>query len=79
MFFISSERINIDLVSNVRESLIYWLKGLNPGTKIQLMAFMLKCSHSTDVETGLVDPGCEGEGGMNWESSIDIYTLQCVK
>ena len=29
------------------------------------MAFMLKCSHSTDVETGLVDTGCEGEGVMN--------------
>ena len=23
--------------------------------------------------------GGEGEGGMNWEISIDIYTLPCVK
>ena len=69
------KEINIDLVTDVRESFIYWLKGLNPGTEFQLMAFMLKCSHSTDVETGLVDTGCEGEGGINWESSINMYTL----
>ena len=73
------KEINIDLVTDVRKSLIYWLKGLNPGTKIQLMAFMLKCSHSTDVETGLVDTGCEGEVGMNCESSIIMYTLPCIK
>ena len=69
------KEINIDLVTDVRESFIYWLKGLNPGTEFQLMAFMLKCSHGTDVETGLVDTGCEGEGGINWESSINMYTL----
>ena len=26
-----------------------------------------------------VDPEGEGEGGMNWESSIDICTLPCIK
>ena len=26
-----------------------------------------------------MDAGREGEGGMNWEISIDIYTLLCVK
>ena len=32
-----------------------------------------------DVENGLVDTGGDGEGGTNWESSMDIYTLPCVK
>ena len=31
------------------------------------------------VENGLVDAAGEGEGGTNWESGIDIYTLSCVK
>ena len=33
----------------------------------------------TDVENGLVDIVAEGKSGMNGESSIDIYTLPCVK
>ena len=28
---------------------------------------------------GLVDTAGEGERERNWESSIDIYTLSCVK
>ena len=32
-----------------------------------------------DVENGLVNIAEEGEGGKNGESSIDIYTLSCVK
>ena len=31
------------------------------------------------VENGLLDTVGEGEGGMNWESNIDIYALQHVK
>ena len=31
------------------------------------------------VESRLVDLMGEGKGGMNWESSINIYTLICVK
>ena len=31
------------------------------------------------VENGLVDTAGEGEGVMNSENSIDIYTLLCVK
>ena len=27
----------------------------------------------------LVDTAGEGKGGTNWESSIDIYTLWCIK
>ena len=32
-----------------------------------------------DVVNGLVDTVREGEGGVNGESRIDIYTLSCVK
>ena len=31
------------------------------------------------VENRVVDTVGKGEGGMNWESGIDIYTLSCVK
>ena len=31
------------------------------------------------VESRLVDTVGEDEGGKKWESSIDIYTLSCVK
>ena len=27
----------------------------------------------------LVDTAGEGEGGTNWKSDIDLYTLSCVK
>ena len=33
----------------------------------------------TDIENGLVYTAGEGEDGTNRESSIDIYTLSCVK
>ena len=31
------------------------------------------------IQKGHVDPQGEGEGGMNWEIRIDIYTLSYVK
>ena len=33
----------------------------------------------TNVENGLVDTMRERKNGADWESSIDIYTLPCVK
>ena len=36
-------------------------------------------NRDTDIENRLVDTAGEGEGGMNWESSIEIYALPCVK
>ena len=36
-------------------------------------------NRDADVENGLVDTVKEGEGGMNWESSIERYPLPCVK
>ena len=36
-------------------------------------------SRDADIENRLVDRVGEGEGGMNWESSIEAYTLLYVK
>ena len=36
-------------------------------------------SEDTDVVHGLVDTVREGKGGMNGKSSINMYTLLCVK
>ena len=36
-------------------------------------------NRDADVENKHVDTVGEGEGGTNWEISIDIYTLPCVK
>jgi len=36
-------------------------------------------NRDADIENELVDTTGEGEGRTNWEKSIDIYTLPCVK
>ena len=36
-------------------------------------------NRDADIENRLVDAVGEGEGEMNWESSIDIYILPRVK
>ena len=36
-------------------------------------------NRDTDTENGCVDTEGEGEGGTNWESSTDVYTLSCGK
>ena len=36
-------------------------------------------NRDTDIENGLVDAAGEGEWGTNLESSIEIYSLPCVK
>ena len=33
----------------------------------------------TDIENRLMDRVREGEGGMNWENSMEMYTLPYVK
>ena len=33
----------------------------------------------TDTENRFLDTAGEGEGGMNWEGSIETYTLPYVK
>ena len=36
-------------------------------------------NRDADIENGLVDTAGEGEDGMNWECSIETYTLPYVK
>ena len=36
-------------------------------------------NRDADIKNGLVDPAEEGEGGMNWESNIGIYSLPRAK
>ena len=36
-------------------------------------------NRDTDIENKHVNTSGEGEGGMNWESEVNIYTLPCVK
>ena len=36
-------------------------------------------NRDTNIEKRLADPVGEGEGGTNWESSIETYTLPYVK
>ena len=35
-------------------------------------------NRDTDIENGFVNTVGEGDGGANWESSTDTYTLPCV-
>ena len=36
-------------------------------------------NRDAEVKSRHVDTSAEGEGGMNWDIRIDIYTLTCVK
>ena len=40
---------------------------------------MRDSKRDTDVQNSLLDSVGEGEGGMNWEFGIDIYTPLCIK
>ena len=40
---------------------------------------MLIHSHNNCMENGLMDTAEEGKGCTNSKSSIDIYTLPCIK
>ena len=39
------------------------------------MNFFVRQKQTTDVENGQMDTEEEGEGGMNWERSIDMNIL----
>ena len=69
-------RAAIHGVAKSRTRLSDWTK-LNWTAKKYWWTYLQGRNGDTDVETGLVDT--VGEGGGNWESSIDIYTLSCVK
>ena len=44
-----------------------------------LMEPICRAEIEADIENKLVDTVGKGEDGMNWESSTDIDTLQCVE
>ena len=46
---------------------------------LKVKNFLQGRNRDSDVENGLVDTAGEGEGGTNWESSIETYTLAHVK
>ena len=45
----------------------------------KMVLMNLSAGKDTDVEDCLVGTAREGEGARNRDSSIDIYTLPCVK
>ena len=53
--------------------------SLTLGKHLKFPAAALSGNKHADVENGLADEEREGEGGMFWESSIDVYTLPRVK
>ena len=46
-----------------------------PRTCYAEKAYFQGKNRDPDVENGLVDSAREGEDGVNWESSIEMYTL----
>ena len=51
--------------------------GLDPGNTIRTTNVAYE---EMQIErTGMSITGGEGEGGINWEIRIGIYTLPCVK
>ena len=47
--------------------------------KLELMNLSAVQWWDADIENRLVNTVAEGEGGINWESSIETYALQYVK
>ena len=47
--------------------------------KLVLMNLVVGRNRDANTENGLVDTVGEGKSGMNGESSINIYTLSCIK
>jgi len=53
-----------------------WIRNLE---KWYWWIYLQGRNRDSDVEHGLVDTDGEEEGGMNWESSMDMYTPPCIK
>ena len=43
------------------------------------MSYWQGSSRDADIENRIVDIAGEGEGGMNWEGSVEMYTLPYAK
>ena len=66
------------LATAVREEISY-INTYIWNLEWYLWTYLQGRNGDSDKENGLVDPVGEGESGTNGESSIDIYTLPCVK
>ena len=64
---------------NIRNTNITDILGSLTGSKVLKLVLLLPWNRNTDIENGHVITGQEGDGGMNWEVRIDIYTLPCIK
>ena len=47
--------------------------------KIEWWTYLQNNSGNTDIENRLVDTAGEGEGGTNWQNSMETYALPYVK
>ena len=47
--------------------------------KMVLINLFPSRNRGTDVESGFVNTGWQGEGGINWEGGTNIYTLPHAK
>ena len=47
--------------------------------KMVLWTYLQGRNRDADVENKLMDIAGEGEGGMNWQSSIEIHTFTLCK
>ena len=66
------------LATAVREEISY-INTYIWNLEWYLWTYLQGRNGDSDKENGLVDPVGEGESGTNGESSIDIYTLPCIK
>ena len=48
-------------------------------SNIHSCSFLILSKYYEIIKLSKVDRAGEGEGGMNWESSINMYTLPSVK
>ena len=60
------------LDSHHQPAVIPWISHLSPS----FLAFKRK---GLNIQNRFVDIAGEGEGGTDWESTINMYTLPCVK
>ena len=69
--------------SEVKSERVNQISYINPYMwnleKCYWWTYLQGRNRDTDMENGLTDTRCGGESGVNWESSIDMYTLLCVK
>ena len=62
-----------------KETEISYINTCMESRKMVLMNYLQGSNGDSYIANRLVDTGQEGEGGANWESSIETYTLPYIK